>query len=799
MSKEIGSTQHVEVLKHTNTKPYTLGGYVLKCITYILLAFAFTQAYSSEMNPDVPVSAKNTLQRALSLFNNNQYEKSNELANQALLLAQGNNNLKTKAQTHVLLAELASKEKNISKGIEHYRQAAQTYAIMQSDIDQIRYLNEYVILLLKNKNDELADSAVNDLIGSIDKKKSDFFNGMVLSMKAQVYFAQKHFKEAEEEYKKALSVLTAPDEMTQKKRGAVFRKIAEIHKRLKNREETAFFYKEALAIFTSLNDIKNMARTLKTLAEAERYLGNYEKALDYSRRSLDIHQRTGDKEGQAKALMGAGIIYRHIERYENSLKSIHQAYLVYTDIDDEIGIAKTSNEMGLLYSKLKEFNQARSFFQHTIDLQESQIEPKTLATAFREMAVIDLNSLQYESAKIMAMKAHDIYKKENELEKGSLTARVLANAYRGLGDNENAVLYYKESLALAGQIGSKIYQMKAQIPLASMLRHTDVDEAMRLLEKALQISIEIGHTYHQLDAYTQLRETEKWRGNFEASLAYAEKEIYLTQAIQEENEKNQLILERAKLYSHKKEVELETLKHKVQLDQVALEQQAFETAMAEQARKISELNLTKNKYASVALASLLAICLIAALYIYRRFIDSNKRNKELDYLAARDSLTNCYNRRILFDFMTRYFADPERTKEYCIILADIDHFKSINDNYGHSKGDSVLCAAANVLQKNVRENDIVARFGGEEFCIILPNTSIEQAVEIAESLRHNIEHHSFEQISLTCSFGISSAQFNTETPKELIDQADKALFKSKSNGRNLVTLWEPKLNDSDKP
>jgi len=161
----------------------------------------------------------------------------------------------------------------------------------------------------------------------------------------------------------------------------------------------------------------------------------------------------------------------------------------------------------------------------------------------------------------------------------------------------------------------------------------------------------------------------------------------------------------------------------------------------------------------------------------------------LDYLAARDPLTNCYNRRILFDFMNRDFASTAQPAEYCILMADIDHFKAVNDNYGHSTGDLVLSAVASILQNCVRQNDIVARFGGEEFCIVLPGASKEQAMSIAENIRQKVESSSFEDISVTCSIGVTSIQFNAKTPSELIEQADLALFKSKSLGRNQVTLW----------
>jgi len=143
--------------------------------------------------------------------------------------------------------------------------------------------------------------------------------------------------------------------------------------------------------------------------------------------------------------------------------------------------------------------------------------------------------------------------------------------------------------------------------------------------------------------------------------------------------------------------------------------------------------------------------------------------------------------------MNRDFANSEQLDEYCIILVDIDHFKAVNDTYGHSAGDSVLREVANILQACIRQNDIVSRFGGEEFCIVLPGASQEQTMRIAEAMRLEVETSHFDEITTTCSFGVSSIKFNAKDPTELIDQADLALFKSKSDGRNLVTLWDKTL------
>ncbi|WP_310736278.1 tetratricopeptide repeat-containing diguanylate cyclase [Pseudoalteromonas sp. SR44-2] len=374
----------------------------------------------------------------------------------------------------------------------------------------------------------------------------------------------------------------------------------------------------------------------------------------------------------------------------------------------------------------------------------------------------------------------------------STTARIIGNIYRAQGNNNKAIEYYKESLSFARETGGKLYEIKSLTTLAGILIGIDTNEAITLLKRSLALSTEIDDKLHMLYAYREIRIAEKLRGRIEESLRYAEEEIALTDIIQNEDK---LALEKAHLHSHKMEIELETLREKEKRHQLELEKKNNQIEIAAQARVISELELSKNKYASIALAFLLAACLAIVLLVYRSFIASKKHNEELDYLAARDPLTNCYNRRILFEVMNRDFLDLPQIEEYCILMVDIDHFKSVNDTYGHSIGDTVLCGVAELLQANIRKSDSVARFGGEEFCIILPNTTQEQAIRIAEAIRIKVEKATFDDIPVTCGFGVSSIKFKARTPSELIEQADLALYEAKSLGRNQVALWDASLEE----
>ncbi|MDA8091656.1 MAG: GGDEF domain-containing protein [Nitrospiraceae bacterium] len=164
--------------------------------------------------------------------------------------------------------------------------------------------------------------------------------------------------------------------------------------------------------------------------------------------------------------------------------------------------------------------------------------------------------------------------------------------------------------------------------------------------------------------------------------------------------------------------------------------------------------------------------------------------KTLD-VAIRDSLTSLHNRRY---FNERLLDEVERAGRYgdslSLIMCDIDHFKRINDNYGHPVGDEVLRWLAEILRKGLRKSDVISRYGGEEFAAILSNASREQALAISEKLRRSIEEYPFvhreSRISVTLSFGISTFGIDSKKFEGLIESADKALYKAKAQGRNMV-------------
>jgi len=218
------------------------------------------------------------------------------------------------------------------------------------------------------------------------------------------------------------------------------------------------------------------------------------------------------------------------------------------------------------------------------------------------------------------------------------------------------------------------------------------------------------------------------------------------------------------------------------LTEIAKREKELEDALEEIKTLNEELN-KRSQQLEIALASL-----------DMKLFETERAKEEAERLAITDPLTGLFNRRFLEEKLSNELIRAKAYNNYLsIVMADIDHFKRINDTYGHKVGDEVLKALALILKANTRGNDTVARYGGEEFVIILSNVSKYDAYRIAERIRLEVEDTSFEEIGvpekITVSFGISCFPEDGEDAIDLLKKADQALYQAKSQGRNRVVVF----------
>lgn len=174
-------------------------------------------------------------------------------------------------------------------------------------------------------------------------------------------------------------------------------------------------------------------------------------------------------------------------------------------------------------------------------------------------------------------------------------------------------------------------------------------------------------------------------------------------------------------------------------------------------------------------------------------ITLKQQNDLLTTMATRDQLSGLYNRHYLSDALGKKVSQAKRHGEaLSVIIIDIDHFKNVNDTFGHLIGDIILQAVAKVMQEGARKEDIAARFGGEEFVLVLDNCTAHDAQIKAQTLREKIEQLRPQGILVTASFGVAQFDESIEKCEDLLKNADKALYIAKEEGRNRVVVYEIK-------
>lgn len=184
---------------------------------------------------------------------------------------------------------------------------------------------------------------------------------------------------------------------------------------------------------------------------------------------------------------------------------------------------------------------------------------------------------------------------------------------------------------------------------------------------------------------------------------------------------------------------------------------------------------------------IMAFCTISTFtthyYKRRQFADS----RELQKMSVTDPLTGIFNRLKFNEELVRWINFSNRYgNPVSLVIFDIDDFKKINDSYGHMAGDAVLKKVAVIVNNAIRNTDVFARWGGEEFVILLPNTDLEQAWDVTERIRRNIERGSFcEEYGITCSFGLVQKR-KDESGDSLIIRADKLMYNAKDRGKNTI-------------
>jgi len=493
---------------------------------------------------------------------------------------------------------------------------------------------------------------------------------------------------------------------------------------------------------------RTLGRALLLEARASIQLESYDQAIPAYLKSLECFAPGDDDDLIATALNGLGGGYLVIGAYPEALQHLLRALTLYRGLADQIGEAATRSNVGRLYLLLDDAPKALTHLEQALDLAQStgnrRLEAEihdNLCNALRQMGQIKLASAH-------GLRSIEMYQ-ELQFHPGEAEAlSTVGDLYLEQGDYGQALNFLQLTAEVSQKIGLRHEVARALRRIGTLhAREGRLEMALTYLQRALDAALESDARREVVRSHAELTEVYKKLGDTAAALGHFES-FYQAER---------------QLFDEESDRRLKTIEiiHNV-----------------ENTRKDAEIYQLRN------------------VELQREVDERKQAQAALEHLATIDTLTGLANRRYFLELAERAFYQAQRyNRPLSVVMIDVDNFKHINDTFGHAAGDQVLAGLASRMQQVLRRSDILGRYGGDEFVVLLPETGQEGARRMTERLREAVARtsHSIGQIDLpvSLSVGVSSSFGMTNiTLDQLLQRADKALYTSKQSGRDRVTAFE---------
>ena len=512
-------------------------------------------------------------------------------------------------------------------------------------------------------------------------------------------------------------------------------------------EEALARYGEARAIFEALGDRLGLLTCRRSAGISHYDLGRMDKALEEYLGALRIAEELADPAEIGKTASNIGNVYLEVGNLVEALKYQEQALTAFEKADFKIGIAGGALNLGATRTQLAD----------TADDEGN----KARATQLRRQAIAD-----YEKS-LLTFRLLDIPRGV------SAALNSLGGAKRRAGKPAEALTHVEEALALRRKVGDKQGEVESLMQLSSI--RTDLgqkDLAIRGLGEAVVLGESIQANNLLLDGYRTLGTLRREAGDFRGALEAFEKSAEIQKKLDAEQMNERLTELKLKYDDEKKSKEIELLRRDQQINELELKRQGT--------------------IVRAAVAGVILVCLIAVLF-YNRYRLRVRSEKQLDIASRTDPLTGLANRRDLMEKIEYERTRAKRgTRPLSLMICDADDFKKINDTYGHYAGDTALRFISRVLKETARAQDVVGRWGGEEFLLVLPDTDAAGGANLAEKIRvarkeRICSTESGVMLPVTLTLGIAQERPEEDTD-HWIRRADDALLKGKREGKNRVVV-----------
>jgi len=355
-----------------------------------------------------------------------------------------------------------------------------------------------------------------------------------------------------------------------------------------------------------------------------------------------------------------------------------------------------------------------------------------------------------------------------------------AYALKALGANAMAMNRFNQARDYLGAALDQFATLDDSLQEAHVYRHLgDIAEAegnasaaIQLYLSALPAYLDLSNDSGLMRLYRGLSAAYEKQGNLENALITQKAYAILNEEI---------LLNRQQESTQRMQVAFETRRYADENDDLQLENRE-----QQQALDLQNTLLEKQRLVNMLSAGVIALVILL-------FVRSHQFGRRMQALATTDELTGLFNRRAILEKGVYELMRARRfDRPFSCFMFDIDHFKSINDTYGHEVGDKVLKKVAGEILATLRQSDCLGRIGGEEFLLIAPETSPDSARVLAERIRQNVSYLTFEEMAgrqVTVSIGVAQ-MFDEKSLEELIRHADGALYTAKTEGRNQVVVFQ---------
>jgi diguanylate cyclase (GGDEF)-like protein len=509
---------------------------------------------------------------------------------------------------------------------------------------------------------------------------------------------------------------------------------------------------EAEAVENAPRSLKNQIGRLRlTLSSLYIALMIFDKALENALEAYSLYTEIGLDSGAARSLNAIGRVNIYLGTFAEALENFLQALNSANEMDDQLLKVSVLNNLGFLYLRMEDNPTALDYLSQSHALMTSEKNIQVEANLLENLSAAYLDQGDFNQALNYGKECIQQYQVENNPQGEAKALNRVGEIHFLMGLSDDALNYYRASLEICEALEYHSGAARAHTLIGEMAFQQGKNaEALRQLLLALEYSEECINQKSVYEIHLLLSQVYQRDENFEEALKHYQQYHEIKEAVFDED-----IATRIK--------SLEVI-HRLQETQ--------------QDREVYRLE-------NVALL--------------REIEERAKVQAELERIVTLDPLTELKNRRHFFKLIQQ---EMERSRRYnrplSLIMLDIDHFKAVNDQFGHLLGDKVIVEVARRIEKNLRRVDVACRYGGEEFAILLPETPLTQAAMVADRIWRMISKQatvsSELKISITVSIGVASYEPEVVMSADaLLDRADQALYIAKKNGRNQVTAYSQHL------